>query len=94
VGCWEARAIWRKLDCLNPNLQSVQSEHPPERRPKTGAMLCADVSTPSAQPRSVGRCPARAFKEMNGTPKSCYHVHQGRTWDRLRDASPMATECP
>jgi hypothetical protein len=28
----EARAIWLKLDCLNPNLQEMQVEHPPERR--------------------------------------------------------------
>jgi len=26
---WETRVIWRKLDCLNPNLQKVQS---PTRR--------------------------------------------------------------
>jgi hypothetical protein len=26
------RAIRRKLDCLNPNLQKVQFEHPLERR--------------------------------------------------------------
>jgi hypothetical protein len=34
----------------------------------------------------------RAFKEMSGTPKSRYYVQQGRTWDRLSGASPMATE--
>ena len=31
----------------------------------------------------------RAFKEMNGTPKSRCYMQQGRTWDRLRDASPI-----
>jgi hypothetical protein len=31
----------------------------------------------------------RAFKEMSGTPTSRYDVQQGRTWDRLRDASPI-----
>ena len=30
----EIRAIWRKLDCLNPSLQKVQARHPPERRLK------------------------------------------------------------
>ena len=24
TGCWETRVIWRKLDCLNPNLQLMQ----------------------------------------------------------------------
>ncbi len=31
----------------------------------------------------------RAFKEMSGTPTSRCYVQQGRTWDRLRDASPI-----
>jgi hypothetical protein len=44
--------------------------------------------------RDIGPCPVRARKEMSGTPKSRYHVRQRRTWDRLRDASPKATECP
>jgi len=43
--------------------------------------------------RGVGRCPVRAFKGMSGTPKSHCHVRQGRTRDRLRGASPRATEC-
>jgi hypothetical protein len=43
--------------------------------------------------RDVGRCPVRALKGMSETPKSRYYVWQGRTWDRLRDASPRATEC-
>jgi hypothetical protein len=25
TGCWETRVIWRKLDCLNRNLQKVPS---------------------------------------------------------------------
>ncbi len=43
--------------------------------------------------QSVGRCPVRTFKGMSGTPKSRCYVRQGRTRDRLRGASPMATEC-
>ncbi len=27
--CWETRVIWRKLDCLKPNLQEM---HVPIRR--------------------------------------------------------------
>jgi hypothetical protein len=44
--------------------------------------------------RDVGRCPVRAFEEMSGAPTSRYYVRQGKTWDRLTDASPTATECP
>jgi hypothetical protein len=36
----------------------------------------------------------RAFKEMSGTPTSCYDVQLGRTWDHLRDASPMGDGGP
>jgi len=44
--------------------------------------------------RSVGRCPVRVFKGMSGAPKSRCYVRQRRTRDRLRGASPMATERP
>ena len=36
----------------------------------------------------------RALKEMCGTPKSRCCVRQGRTWDRLRDASPIGDGGP
>jgi len=36
----------------------------------------------------------RALKEMSGTPKSRCFVRQGRTWDRLRDASPIGDGGP
>jgi hypothetical protein len=32
VGRHGTRVIWRKLDCLNPNLQKVKVTDPPERR--------------------------------------------------------------
>ena len=32
VGRCGTRVIWRKLDCLNPNPQSMKILHPPERR--------------------------------------------------------------
>jgi hypothetical protein len=31
----------------------------------------------------------RVFKEMSGSPTSRCYVRQGRTWDRLRGASPI-----
>ena len=43
--------------------------------------------------RSGGRCPVRTFKGMSGTPTSRCYVRQGRTRDRLRGASSMATVC-
>jgi hypothetical protein len=36
----------------------------------------------------------RAFKGIRGTPKSRCCVRQGRTWDRLRDASPIGDGGP
>jgi len=33
----ETRVIWRKLDCLNPNLQKVKSETPVGMTPVTDA---------------------------------------------------------
>src|SRR2546425_10335244 len=44
--------------------------------------------------RGVERGPMRALKEMSGAPTSRSDVRRGRTWDRLRGASPRATECP
>jgi hypothetical protein len=34
VGRCRTRVIWRKLDCLKPNLQPVRRADPPERRLK------------------------------------------------------------
>jgi hypothetical protein len=44
--------------------------------------------------RDRERCLVRALKGMSGTPTSRCYVRPGRTWDRLRDASPRATEDP
>ena len=43
LGCRGTRVIWRKLDCLNPNLQTTQRYRPPERHLMTGAMLCDGI---------------------------------------------------
>jgi hypothetical protein len=91
---WEARAIWRKLDCLKPNLQRMQV--PIRRKDDRNRRRALPWTRCVGQGnlRSAKRCPARALKEMSGTPTSRYHVQQRRTWDCLRDASPMATEAP
>jgi hypothetical protein len=66
--CCGARAIWLKLDCLNPNLQLLQVELPPERR-----LIPAPCPAPASADgwcnlRDMGRCPVRALKEMSGEP--------------------------
>ena len=70
----------------------MQVEHPPERRLKPVPCPAPALSHGRRNLRGAERCPVRALKEMSGTPTSRYHVRQGRTWDRLRGASPMATE--
>ena len=46
------------------------SRHPPERRPLPAPALPRDSDVPAAILRAQERCPVRALKEMNGTPKS------------------------
>src|SRR5205814_7203528 len=91
---WGTRVIWRKLDRLNPNVQKVQVERPPERRLKPAPRPTSDSTCVGCNLRSAERCPTRVFKDMSGAPTSRCHVQLRRTWDRLSDASPMATQCP
>ncbi|MDE1675348.1 DDE-type integrase/transposase/recombinase [Nocardia gipuzkoensis] len=68
--CWETRAIRRKLDCLNPNLQKrkVRLHRKDIRnrcRPCDGQLI-----EPGRNLRGKERCPVRALKEMSGTPTS------------------------
>ena len=70
AGRWGTRVIWRKLDCLNPNLQKVQVTHPPERRLKPVPVLRRYRDVCRCNLRDAERCPVRAFKEMSGAPKS------------------------
>ena len=92
--CRGTRVIWRKLDCLNPNLQTTKRS---VRRKDT--LLPAPRSATASfagrrNLRSVERCPVRAIKEMSGTPTSRSDVQQRRTRDHPRGASPRVTECP
>ena len=61
--------IWRKLDCLNLNLQvtksSVRRKDAWNRRPS-----CIGMALGSMHPPGWERCPARAFKEMSEAPTS------------------------
>jgi hypothetical protein len=82
---------WRRLDCLNPNLQKMQVHiHRKDTRNR-----CRSCDREEEQRRNLQgqeRCPVRTFKEMSGAPKSRCTVRVGRTWDRLPGASPKATE--
>ena len=61
------RAVWRKLDCLNPNLQRQQFTAT-GMAPVTGARRDRGVLVRPGHPSRRERCPARAFKEMSGAP--------------------------
>src|SRR2546421_10483311 len=77
-----------------PEAQSPDdaSSHPPERRLKPVPYPASTWCQGRRNLRGAERCPARAFKEMSGTPTSRCHVRPRRTRDRLTGASPTATE--
>jgi hypothetical protein len=55
------RAIWLKLNCLNPNLQQAQSRLPPERRMKPAPALLPVVQWPGAPP-GLGAMPSEGIE--------------------------------
>lgn len=66
----KTRAIWPKLDCLQPNLQPVKVRtHRNDARNRCPTMSRLE---PGAGATSVvrGRRPARTVKEMSGRPTS------------------------
>ena len=71
TGCRGTRAVWRKLDCLNPNLQRQQFTAT-GTAPGTGARRGRGVLVRPGHPSRRERCPARAFKEMSGAPGPHY----------------------
>jgi hypothetical protein len=73
TGCRGTRAVWRRLDCLNPNLQRQQFTAT-GTAPETGARRGRGVLVRPGHPSRRERCPARAFKEMSGTPNPCFRV--------------------
>ncbi|GJF32686.1 hypothetical protein KNE206_53860 [Kitasatospora sp. NE20-6] len=64
------RAVWRRLDCLNPNLQRQQFTAT-GTAPETGARRGRGVLVRPDHPSRRERCPVRAFKEMSGAPGPC-----------------------
>ena len=61
------RVVWRRLDCLNPNLQRQQFTAT-GKASETGARRVRHVLVRPGNPSRRERCPARAFKEMSGAP--------------------------
>jgi len=64
------RTVWRRLDCLNPNLQR-QHFTATGTAPETGARRGRGVLVRPGHPSRRERCPMRAFKEMSGAPGPC-----------------------
>src|SRR5215207_7575901 len=71
TGCRGTRAVWQKLDCLNPNLQRQQFTAT-GTAPGTGARRGRGVLVRPGHPSRRERCPTRAFKEMSGAPGPHY----------------------
>ena len=76
----ETRVVWRKLDCLNPNLQR-QHFTATGKASETGARRGLGVLVRPDQPSRRERYPTRVFKEMSGAPAAALIVCQRRTWD-------------
>ena len=76
----ETRVVWRKLDCLNPNLQR-QHFTATGKASATGVRRGRGVLVRPGQPSRRERCPTRTFKEMSGAPAAALIVCQRRTWD-------------
>ena len=70
MACREIRVIWRKLNCLNPNLRKAQMDARRKDAWNRRQSLRQDYLEPAAILRELERCPVRAFKEMSGAPKS------------------------
>lgn len=66
TACRGTRAVWRRLDCLNPNLRRQQFTA--TGTAPAGARRVWGVLVRPGQPSRRERCPVRALKEMSGTP--------------------------
>jgi hypothetical protein len=64
------RVIWRRLDCLIA--QSPADARIPSvgKASETGVTSCGGIVSLLSHLRGVERCPARAIKEISGTPTS------------------------
>jgi hypothetical protein len=73
-----------------PTAQSPEDAkvHPSERRLKLVPRPASTCFEGRCNLRGVERSLVKGFKEMSGTPKPRYNARRGRTWDRLRGASP------
>ena len=87
----KARAIWSRLDCLNPSHQRwKRTFRATACKGAVGRIGRFHFRRPKSPPAE--RRPARSFKGTNRGPTSRSDVRSDRTRDRLRAARPMATE--
>jgi hypothetical protein len=93
LGCRRTRVIWRKLDCLNPNLQMMQR---PVRRKDTRYRrpFCDGLVVRPLQPSERGALPS----EGNQGHEWDAYVMLGRTTETnagsiLGARAPRMTEC-
>jgi hypothetical protein len=91
----EARVIWRRPDCLKPSLQWCK------RHTLRHGILGRSHRHQTAPSFVVPTLPAggrQAASLLKGTDRVAYVTLDTSSArgirDRLRDASPMATECP
>ena len=82
-----------KAGLLEAESPEDEKSHPPERHLKPAPCSAMDVEG-RRNLRGMERCPARAFKEMSGTPKSRSDVRQGRTRDRPTGREPQGDGAP
>ena len=84
---------WDPRDMAKAGLPEAQSPEdakirPPERHLVPAPRFATASLAGCRNLRSVERCPARAIKEMNGTPKSRSDVQQRRTRDQPTGREP------
>jgi hypothetical protein len=60
-GAVGARVLWRRLDCLKPNLQEDGSSHPPRKTPGTRAGSAAPKEYSDRKPSELGAMPSEGI---------------------------------
>ena len=79
-----------------PEAESPEDEkaHPPERHLSPAPCSAMAFLQGRRNLRGMERCPVRAIKEMNRTPKSRSDVRQGRTRDQPSGREPQGDGVP
>ena len=91
MGRCGTRVIWRKLDCLNPSLQSMKILHPPEKTPVTGAAPRRGITHWPVQPLGRGAMPSEGIE---GDEWGAYVTLSRMSGTNMGSPSPRVTEAP